>query len=352
MPSKIRTAAETVVLRAAMNLPEKAQRALLRKPVVIDGQTLAAETQMLLTLQRLTRQPPLGVGQEPVDARPVVVTQARMVAGRQPIGAIRDLVVDGAEGPLAARLYVPGSRLGADPVPTLMFLHGGGMALGDLESHDGACRALAQRSGVQVLSVDYRLAPEHPYPAGVEDGIAAYRWMVANTDTLNADPARLAVGGDSAGGLLSVTTALQAAEEGLPMAFQLLIYPAVDFLTRSRSKELFDGGGFFLTKEGMDRLTAWYFTDEARKSDPLGSPGRRTEIPANLAPAFIATAGFDPLRDEGEAYGELLEKHGVQVEVKRYPAMIHGFFNIVGVGRECRANAADIADKLRAAIGD
>ena len=348
---KLPTKVETVVLRAAMALPEKVQRLLLGRPVRLDGQTLAAETQMLLRLQKITRQPPLGVGQEPVDARPVVSIQGRMVAGRQPIGAIRELQVDGAEGQLDARLYVPASRLGADPVPMMMFIHGGGMALGDLDSHDGACRVLAERSGVQILSIDYRLAPEHPYPAAVEDCFAAYQWMVKNTDSLNADPERLAVGGDSAGGLLSVTTALQAAEAGVPMAFQLLIYPAVDFINRSRSKELFDGGGFFLTKEGMDRLTAWYFPDESRRSEPLGSPGLRTSLPEGLAPAFIATAGFDPLRDEGEAYGELLKQHGVPVEVKRYPAMIHGFFNIVGVGRECRANADDIADRLKAALG-
>lgn len=348
--SPLQTKVETLVLRAAMNLPERVQRALLRKPVVIDGQTLAAETQLLLKLQEITGQPPLGVGPGPVEARPIVVTQGQMVAGRQPIGAIRELTVDGAEGPLAARLYIPSSRVGADPVPTLMFIHGGGMALGDLDSHDGACRHLAERSGVQVLSIDYRLAPENPYPAGVEDCFVAYQWMVKNADSLNADPERLAVGGDSAGGLLSATTAIQVAEAGLPMAFQLLIYPALNFLVRSRSKELFDGGGFFLTKEGMDRLTAFYFPDEARKSDPLGSPGARTELPAGLAPAFIATAGFDPLRDEGEAYGELLSSQGVTVEVKRYPAMIHGFFNIVGVGRECRANAAEIADKLRVAL--
>jgi acetyl esterase len=348
--STIQTSVETAVLRAAMALPERVQRTLLRRPVVIDGQTLAAETQMLLKLQEITKQPPLGVGLSVQDAREIVTVQGRMVAGRQTVGALRELRVDGADGPLDARLYIPTSRLGADPVPTLMFIHGGGMALGGLDSHDGACRALAERSGVQVLSVDYRLAPEHPYPAAVRDCIAAYRWMVEHTDELNADPARLAVGGDSAGGLLSVTTALQAAEQGLPMAFQLLIYPAVDFLTRTRSKELFDGGGFFLTREGMDRLTGWYFPDEATKADPLGSPGCRTEIPAGLAPAFIATAGFDPLRDEGEAYGELLTKHGVEVEVKRYPAMIHGFFNIVGVGRECRANAADIAEHLRSAL--
>lgn len=348
--SSLQAKVETLVLRAAMGLPERVQRFLLRRPVVLDGQTLAAETQVMLKLQELTNQPPLGVGAEAVDARPVVVVQSQMVAGNQPIGALRHLTVDGAEGPLAARLYIPSSRLGADPVPTLMFIHGGGMALGDLDSHDGACRHLAERSGVQILSIDYRLAPEHPYPSGVEDCFAAYQWMVKNADDLNADPERFAVGGDSAGGLLSATTAIQVAEAGLPMAFQLLIYPVVDFVNQSRSRELFGGGGFFLTNEGMDRLTDWYFPTAAAKSEPLGSPALRTGFPAGLAPAFVATAGFDPLRDEGEAYARLLAEHGVEVTSHRYPSMIHGFFNIVGVGRECRVNAADIADRLKAAL--
>lgn len=348
--STLQTRVETVVLRAAMGLPERVQRVLLRKPVVLDGQTLAAETQMLLKLQELTRQPPLGVGMSVAEARPVTVTQAQMVAGDQPIGALRDLEVDGAEGPLAARLYIPSSRVGADPVPTLMFIHGGGMALGDIESHDGACRYLAERSGVQVLSIDYRLAPEHPYPAAVEDCFAAYQWLVKNADAVNADPERLAVGGDSAGGLLSVTTAIQVAEAGLPMAFQLLIYPAVDFVNRSRSRDLFGPGSFFLTDQGMDQFTAWYFPDADRKAEPLGSPGVRSTLPEGLAPAHVVTAGFDPLRDEGEAYADLLRAHGVAVTSKRYPAMIHGFFNIVGAGRECRANAGEIADRLRAAL--
>lgn len=348
--SSLQTRVETVVLRAAMGLPERVQRILLGKPVVLDGQTLATETQMLLKLQELTRQPPLGVGMSAAEARPVTVTQAQMVAGDQPIGALRELTVDGAEGPLAARLYIPSSRVGADPVPTLLFIHGGGMALGDLDSHDGACRHLAERSGVQVLAVDYRLAPEHPYPAAVEDCFAAYQWLVKNADSLNADPERLAVGGDSAGGLLSVTTALQAAEAGLPLAFQLLIYPAVDFQNRTRSQELFGPRNFFLTDPGMDQFTAWYFPDPAGKLDPLGSPGCRTELPGGLAPAHVVTAGFDPLRDEGEAYAELLRSQGVAVTVKRYPGMIHGFFNIVGAGRECRANAAEIADRLREAL--
>lgn len=347
----LKTTVETVILRTALSLPERVQRALLGKPVVMDGQTLAAETQMLLTLQKLTRQPGLGVGMSAVDARPVVVTQGRMVAGQQPIGSVRDLTVDGAEGPLAARLFVPASRVGTDMIPTLMFIHGGGMALGDIDSHDGACRVLAERSGVQVLSIDYRLAPEHPYPAAVHDCFAAYQWMVKNADSLDADPDRLAVGGDSAGGMLSATTAIQAAEAGLPMAFQLLIYPAVDWVHRSRSKELFDGGGFYLTREGMDRLTEWYFPDPETRGAPLGSPGLRADLPEGLAPAFVATAGFDPLRDEGEAYAALLAENGVAVSSQRYPSMIHGFFNMVGVGREAPANVADIADRLRAALG-
>ena len=332
-----------------MGLPEPVQRALLRRPVVIDGQQLATESQMMLRLQQLTGEPPLGVG--PLgESRSTVVRQGRMVAGKQPIGALRELTVDGAEGPLASRLYIPSSRVGADPVPTLMFIHGGGMALGDLDSHDGACRHLAERSGVQVLAIDYARAPEHPFPGPVHDCFAAYQWLVKNADAVNADPERLAVGGDSAGGYLAATTAIQAAEAGLPLAFQLLVYPVTDFVNRSRSRELFDGGGFYLSREGMDRLADWYFPDPTDRTDPLGSVAMRTSLPQGLAPAYVATAGFDPLRDEGEAYARLLADAGVEVELQRFASMVHGFFNIVGAGRESRANAAEIADRLAQAL--
>ncbi len=345
----LRNSVETIVLRAAMGLPERVQRRLLRKPVVLDGQTLAAETQMLLVLQKLTGQPCLG--ELPLaTSRAVVDEQAPMVGGRQPIGAIRDLVVDGAEGPLAARLYQPAARLSDDRVPTLMFFHGGGFALGDLASHDAACRVLAERAGIQVLAVDYRLAPESPFPGPVEDCFAAYRWLVKNAASVGADPDRLAVGGDSAGGNLAATTAIRAAQEGVPLAFQLLVYPVADFVNRSRSRELFDGGDFYLSRAGMDQLTDWYVPAGADPADPLLSLAMRTTVPAGLAPAFVVTAGFDPLRDEGEAYAALMAAHGVQVEVKRYPAMIHGFFNIVGAGRESRANALEIADTVRTAL--
>jgi acetyl esterase len=353
MPSPtttVRTAAETLVLRAAMGLPERVQRALLRRPLVMDGQRLATEMQLMLRLQKLSGQPELGM-LALEKSRSVVVAQGGMVAGRQPIGALRELVVDGADGPLAARLYIPSSRVGADPVPTLMFFHGGGMALGDLDSHDGACRHLAEISGVQVLSVDYRLAPEHPFPEPVHDCFAAYQWLTKNADAVNADATRLAVGGDSAGGYLAATTAVLAAEAGLPMALQLLLYPVTDYVNRSRSREMFDGGGLYLNRTGMDRLTDWYLPDPAQRSDPLASVVLRRDLPAGLAPAHVVTAGFDPLRDEGEAYADLLATGGVPVTRKRYPGMVHGFVNIVGVGREARAHAAEIARELGQLLG-
>ena len=348
MPS-LQNRLEALVLRSAMSLPEPVQRALLRRPVVIDGQRLASETQLVLALQRLTRQP--GLGQRPLrESRDIVVTHGWMVAGRQPIGALRDLTVDGAAGPIDARLYIPTSRLGADPVPTMLFIHGGGHALGDLESHDGACRHLAEQSGVQVLAIDYRKPPEHPFPAAVEDCFSAYQWLVKNADAVNADPERLAVGGDSAGGNLAAATAIQAAEAGLPLAFQLLIYPVTDLVNRSRSRELFDGGGFYLVRDGMERLSDWYLPDASARSHPLASVLLNETLPGDLAPAHVVTAGFDPLRDEGEAYADLLAEHGVPVTRKRYPSMIHGFFNIVGVGREARAHNREIAARLAEAL--
>ena len=340
---------QAVTLRAAMALPERVQRALLRRPVVIDGLRLSTETQLLLALQRLAREPGLAV-RPLAESRAAVLRQSAVAGGRQPIGDTRDLTVDGAEGPLAARLYTPSSRLGTRPTPTLMFIHGGGMATGNLDSHDAACRHLAEHSGVQVLAVDYRLAPEHPFPAAVHDCFSAYQWLVKNADAVNADPERLAVGGDSAGGYLAATTAIQAAEAGLPLAFQLLVYPCADFVNESRSFRLFGGGGFYLGSEGMGRCSDWYFPDPADRRHPLGSVLLRDDVPTGLAPAHVVTAGFDPLRDEGEAYADLLAARGVPVSSKRYPSMIHGFFNIVGVGREARAHNREIAARLAEAL--
>jgi acetyl esterase/lipase len=346
--SRLEYAVLSTSLKVLMGLPPRVQQLLIRRPVVVDGLTLAPELQLMLSAKKLTRMPaaetlPLA------EARRELKRQQVLVGGRQPIGAIRDLEVDGAEGPLRARLYIPTERTGADPAPTMLFIHGGGWMYGDLESHDASCRFLAEQSGVQILAIDYRLAPEHKFPAAVEDCQAAYRWLVDHADDVNADPTRLAVGGDSAGGSLSLSTAVWAAEKGLPLAFQLLIYPGADFVDRTESRRLF-AEGFVLTEVFMDGAEEAYFAPGADKGHPDASGLRRTEFPQGLAPAHVVTAGFDPLRDEGEALAALLAANGVEVTSVRHPSMIHGFIHFVGAGREARAHNQELADRLRAAL--
>jgi acetyl esterase len=336
------------LLKVLLGLPSQVQRRVIGKPMVLDGQTLSTELQLLLLAKRIARLP--AAETLPLEqARAELATQQLMLGGRQPIGAVRDLVVDGAEGPLRARLYAPAERLGGGPAPTMLFIHGGGWMYGDLESHDPSCRFLAEESGVQVLAIDYRLAPEHRFPAAVEDCKAAYRWLVEHAAEVNADPTRLAVGGDSAGGALSASTAVWAAEQDLPLAFQLLIYPGTDWVERTESRRLF-GEGFILTELFMDNAEDAYFAPDADKAHPDASALRRVIFPDNLAPAHVVTGGFDPLRDEGEAYAQLLEKQGLEVELKRYPSMIHGFVHFVGVGREARSYNQEIAARLRRAL--
>ena len=333
---------QALTLRGALALPAGVQRRLAGKPVVRDGQTLAVDTQLTLRLQRLARE--VGAETLPIpEGRRAILRHAAATGGKQAIGAVRSLPV----GNLSGRLYVPSGQV-ETPGPTLLFLHGGGWVYGDLDSHDASCRFLAERSGVRVLAVDYRLAPEDPFPAAYDDAVAAYRWLVANAESVGADRDRLAVGGDSAGGCLAATTAIEAAREGLPLAFQLLIYPGTDHTATAGSRQMF-AEGFYLTSDFMDLATASYVPEGWDPRDPRLSP-LYADLPKGLAPAYVATAGFDPLRDEGEAYARKLADAGVTVELKRFPDQIHGFFNIVGVGRTSRAANAELAAKLKAAL--
>jgi len=332
---------ETVVMRAALRLPERVQRVLGGPAKMVDGQTLAPETQLILRLMDLG-----GPAAETVpvpQGRRIIDHQCRMSGGEVPIGSVRDLDAGG----VPARLYSP-QGAGSEPAGLLVFFHGGGFMYGDLDSHDASCRAVAQRAGCRVLAVDYRLAPEHPFPAAYDDALTAYRWVVAHTAELGADPTRLAVGGDSAGGNLAAGVALVAALEELPLAFQVLVYPAVDTARATRSAELF-GTGFFLSTAFMDLATDSYLPDASQRLDPRASPAY-AEIPDGLAPAYVATAGFDPLRDEGEAYARRLAEAGVPVDLRRFSDQIHSFFNVVGVGRRSPAAVAEIADRLRVAL--
>jgi len=333
-----RTRWEKVGLVSAMALPERAQRALAGRPVTRDGLTLATDVQLMLRMQRLARVP--GAETVPLARGRVVLRETTaLTAGRGPIGSVRELDVAG----LPARLYSPTGAPAAGPL--VVFFHGGGFFCGDLDTHDGPCRFLAREAGVRVLSVGYRLAPEHPFPAAYDDATAAYEWTVEHAAELGADPARLGVGGDSAGGNLAAGVAIAAARRGWPCAVQLLVYPAVQARRQSRSAELF-GTGFYLTAEFMDQADRYYSPDVAA-DDPRLSP-LHAELPDGLAPALVYTAGFDPLRDEGEAYAERLRAAGVRVELTRFAGQIHGFFNIVGVGRSSRQANRQIASELAA----
>ena len=240
------------------------------------------------------------------------------------IGMVRDLTADGPLGPIPLRVYRPAGVPASTPLAVLVFFHGGGWVIGDLETHDVLCRQLTAGSGVSVVSVDYRLAPEHKFPAAVDDAWAATRWVVAHAGELAVDASRLAVGGDSAGGNLAAVVALLARGKGAPaIAVQVLIYPVTDLVGETRSYRDF-AEGYLLTREGMRWFIAHYLTAEAEAADWRASPIRAQSI-AGLPPALIVTAGFDPLRDEGEAYAERLRDAGVRVDSVCYGGMIHGF---------------------------
>jgi acetyl esterase len=330
-----RHAVEKATFVGAMNLPPRVQRRLAGPPVVLDGQTLSVDTQLMLRLERVAGESDPSTQPIPVGRR-TLRRQAGLAGGRQPIGSVRELTAAG----LPARLYVP---TGAAPSgPLLVFLHGGGFIYGDLDSHDAACRFLAERSGVRVLAVDYRLAPEAPFPAAYDDSVAAFEWAVDHAAELDADPDRIGVGGDSAGGNLAAGVALAARER---CAFQLLVYPVTQSAERTESRRLF-AEGFYLTAGFIALATSTYLPAGTDPRDPRHAP-LHAEVPDGVAPAYVATAGFDPLRDEGEAYARKLEDAGVKVTLKRYPGQIHGFFNVVGAGHSALAAVTEIAAVLR-----
>jgi acetyl esterase len=226
-----------------------------------------------------------------------------------------------------------------------VFYHGGGWVIGDLDTHDNACRSLTNRAGCVTLAVDYRLAPENKFPAAVEDCYQATAWAAEHAREFGADPARIAVGGDSAGGNLAAVVSLLARDRRRPaLKFQLLIYPATDGALDTKSHKTFTD--YFLTDTAVKYLWGSYLRDDADRTDPLASPAL-AKSHKGLPPALIITAEFDPLRDEGEAYGESLRAAGVPVSVTRYDGMIHGFFTMTGVLDQGKKAVDEAAMALR-----
>lgn len=332
------------MLRAACGLPGWAQRSLFGEPPVLDGQRLAPDIHALLRLSALTGADSVA-RRTPAEARASNLADTQAVAGPpQPMARIERLELPGPAGGIPARLYVP-----PDPAPLhplIVYFHGGGWVVGNLDTQDGACRFLAAGAGVKVLSVDYRLAPEHRFPAGVEDAYAAFRWAALQASELGCDPARIAVAGDSAGGNLAAAVSLLAHASGGPRpALQALLYPVTDAVGGQRSRELF-AKGFLLTKHDMEWFEAHYLPTDADRSDPRVSMLRTADL-SGLPPTYLATAGFDPLRDEGEQFAERASAAGVPVALRRHPGLVHGFANLTAVSRSARAAMHEVAGAIR-----
>jgi len=286
----------------------------------------------------------------PADARAGMDTMATMMGQGEAVASVEDRTLDVGTHTLPIRVYRPES-VGDGPAPTLVFYHGGGFVIGSLTSHDRDCRALANRGACQVIAVDYRLAPEHPFPAAPLDAIAALDAVVAGAAELGVDPARLAVGGDSAGGNLSAVAALHARDAGIPLRLQLLIYPAVGGPVDEYPSRRENANGYMLDEAMVEYFVNAYYPNGAPEGDWRAEPILAASH-VGLAPALIITAEYDPLRDEGEAYAVTLEAAGVQAKATRYDGLIHGFFGMGGFVPAALKAVDEAGAALRSALHD
>jgi acetyl esterase len=265
----------------------------------------------------------------PVDeARRLYEARVAVMAPPAEVASVAQRSIAGSAGPIRLRLYTP---KGQGPFPLMVFFHGSGFVLCSLDTHDGMCRNLAAGIGCVVVSVDYRLAPEHKFPAGPDDCLAATRWAALNAATFDADPLRVVIAGDSAGGNMAAVTALRVRDEGGPaLSGQMLLYPVTDYHTPGTPSYNENADGYGLTRDTMKWFWAHYLKDATDAADPYASPLRAKDL-AGLPPAYVLSAEYDPLRDEAERYGERLRAAGVPVEITRRAGMNHGFMFWVGL---------------------
>lgn len=282
----------------------------------------------------------------PRDAR-LQMEVSTMMLGRAPVvGRADDHTIPGPGGPIRIRVTAPE---GSGPFPALVYFHGGGWVVGNLSSHNHLCRAITNAAKIAVVSVDYRLAPEHPFPAAIDDAEAATIWVAEHADSLGIDPQRLAVGGDSAGGNLAAVVARRIRDRGTPrLALQLLLYPATnaDFNTPSYLEK---AEGYMLTRAAMQWYWDQYLPDPAQRTLPDAAPLRVKDL-AGLPPALVMTAEYDPLCDEGEAYAQRMAEAGVAVTLRRFDGMIHGFLRRFAFFDQGKQAVAEIAQALNQAF--
>ncbi|HVW30307.1 MAG TPA: alpha/beta hydrolase [Polyangiaceae bacterium] len=337
----VRDRIERFVARALLRLPHDTLLRLSGAPqIVIEGEALHPEIQFMLAARKRRRAHPLRAETAELARSRVLAETRRYAADPIPL-SVTDIRIPSRGHALPARHYAPPEPGG--PHPLLVFFHGGGFVVGDIETHDEACRLLCQRAGVHVLAVAYRLAPEHPFPAAIEDGEEAYLWARENAAALGADPSKIGVGGDSAGGNIAAVVTQIARAAGKAPAFQLLLYPVVDRTTPRPSHELF-ANGFFLERADIEFFDVCYGASHLSLDERV-SPIRAAAPPD--VPTVLVTAAFDPLRDEGEAYAAWLMDHGTPTILRRMPGMIHGFINLTSVSRAADLAVTEIAALLR-----
>jgi acetyl esterase len=282
----------------------------------------------------------------PAQAR-ASVRERSAALPREDVASVRDHQVGVDGGTITVRVFTP---RGAAPKPALVYFHGGGWVTGDLDTHEGICRTLANAADCVVASVDYRCAPEHTFPTAAEDAYAATRWVAAHADALGVDARRIAVQGDSAGGNLAAAVALMARDRrGPALSFQVLVYPVTD-CDFARPSYVDNAEGYLLTADSMRYYWDCYAPRDADRANPYAAPMRAVTL-AGLPPALVITAEYDPLRDEGEAYAQALAAAGVPVTLTRYPGMIHAFFRFTNVLDAARAAVAEVVAALQKAWG-
>lgn len=328
----------------ALRAPISWVNILAGPPVTVDGRTLDGRTQWLLQLLARSGQPPIEKSS---------VTEARasydsfmleMGGGRVPIGEIVDRTIEGPAGRLRIRIYRPAGAV-ARLLPVILYFHGGGWVMGSLEGYDLVCRYISARTGCAVVAVDYRLAPEHKFPAAIDDAVASFRWLAANATTLSIDPARIVVAGDSAGGNIAAVAAQLLRDEPHGPCLQWLMFPATS-LTFDTPSYRSCGEGFFVSRAAMEWFRGHYLSDLAEIEDPRVSPLRSDNL-AGVAPALIFTNGIDPLRDEGHAYADRLAAAGVKTFHREFDSLIHGFIGMRGAIQAAARAMDDMVAGLR-----
>ena len=331
----------------ALRMPISWVNIMVGPPVSVDGRTLDARTQWLLTLMKRSGQKALHEGTV-AEGRESYDAFLPLLSGKpHPVSEIVDRTIDGPGGKLRVRIYRPADSV-ARLLPAILFFHGGGFTAGSLEGYDIPCRYFAARTGCAVVSVDYRLAPEHRFPAPIDDALASFRWLSAEAVSLGIDPARLVVGGDSAGGAIATVLAQFTRGERRPPCLQWLIYPVTDFAGEFPSRSSC-GDGFLLTAKDMMWFRDHYIgrdPSQALLEDPRLSPLRAADL-QGCAPALIYTAGFDPLRDEGRAYADRLQAAGVKTIHREFESLIHGFIGMRGVLQGAARAMDDMVAGLR-----